>query len=256
MLQHVVITGASRGIGAALASMYSRPGTRLSLLGRDLDRLGIVADACRARGSDVEAHAGDVGDASGLERWLVACDAITPVDLVIANAGMGGAAVLAPKFGEPGDVARRIITINTLGVVNTLTPLLPRFVERRAGRGAIVSSLAAFLGLPNCPAYAASKAAIGIYGDGLHRLLAPYGVRITIVYAGFVDTPATQSLPFRPAFLWSAERAAAYIVRGIARGRREIIFPWQLSIPVRIARNLPVALADRVLAPLTVRANR
>ena len=164
MPKHVVITGANGGIGAALAKVYAVPGTRLSLLARDLGRLEIVSTACRDRGCDVEAHAGDVTDAAGMERWLFACDSVVPVDLIIANAGMGGTPVLVENAGET-DAARRIISVNTLGVINTVTPLLPRLIGRRAGQIAIVSSLSAFVGIPVAPAYSASKAAAGVYGD-------------------------------------------------------------------------------------------
>ena len=145
MPKHVVITGANSGIGAALAKVYAVPGTRLSLLARDLGRLEIVAAACRDRGCDVEAHAGDVTDAAGMESWLFACDSVVPVDLIIANAGMGGAPVLVENAGET-DAARRIISVNTLGVINTVTPLLPRLIGRRAGQIAIVSSLVSVRG--------------------------------------------------------------------------------------------------------------
>jgi len=252
MFKHVVITGASSGIGAALASIYSVPGARLSLLARDPKRLESVVSACRARGADVGAHSGDVTDAADMERWLIACDSALPVNLIIANAGIGGAQALAPKSGEPGDLARRIISVNTLGVINTVTPLLPGFVERRSGHVAIISSLGPTIGLPDCPAYGASKAAVAVYGHGLRRLLSQHGVRVTIVYPGFVDTPIVQSLPFAPPFVWSAEQAAARIARGIAHGQREILFPWPMRIAMRVARILPIALVDRVLARLRV----
>jgi short-subunit dehydrogenase len=220
---------------------------RLSLLGRDVHRLETIAGTCRSQGCDVEAHAADVTDAVAMERWLLACDSIMPIDLVIANAGLGGAAVYAEKAPETTELACRIISVNTLGVINTVTPLLPRFVERRGGQIAIVSSLLAFLGAPACPAYSGSKAAIGIYGDGLRRLLAPQGIRITTVYPGFIDTPMSQSLGFQGLFVWSADRAAAHIARGLARGRREMLFPWPLGLVVRGLRQLPTALADPLL---------
>ena len=251
MPKHVVITGANGGIGAALAKVYAVPGTRLSLLARDLGRLEIVAAACRDRGCDVEAHAGDVTDAAGMERWLFACDSVVPVDLIIANAGMLGAPVLIENAGET-DAARRIFSVNTLGMINTVTPLLPRLIGRRTGQIAIVSSLSAFVGVPAFPAYSASKAAACVYGDALRSLLAPHGVRITTVYPGFVDTPMSQSLGCRGPFLWSADRAAVHIARGLARGRREMLFPWPLTLAARCIRSLPTALVDRLLTHIHV----
>jgi len=113
-----------------------------------------------------------------------------------------------------------------------------------------LSSLAGLLGMPDCPAYAGSKAAIRIYGHGLRRLLAPHGVQVTIVLPGFIDTPMSRSLPYTPPVLWSAERSAAYICRALTRGRQEVAFPWQVNLVARATRVLPIALADRILARL------
>jgi short-subunit dehydrogenase len=252
--QHIVITGASSGIGAALVRIYSRPGTRLSLIARDRSRLEDIAGQGQSHGSSVDVHTVDVTDAPAMEGVLIACDSKRAVDLVIANAGIGDAMSMAPNTGESGDIARRIFATNTLGVVNTVTPLLSRFIARRSGQIAIMSSLGAFLGLPDCPAYSASKAAIRAYGEALRRLVAPHGVRITVVCPGFVDTPMSASLPFRGPFMWSAERAAEYIARGIARGKGEVLFPWPLGMGARILSALPLRLADRILTRLRVGA--
>jgi short-subunit dehydrogenase len=128
--------------------------------------------------------------------------------------------------------------------------LLHRFAARRRGHLAIVGSLAGFLSLPGSPAYCASKAAIRIYGHALRRRLAPEGVRVTVICPGFMDTSLAQRLPYQPRGMWSAERSAAYISRGLARGRREIFFPWQTNLVIRVASALPAVLADRVLGRL------
>src|SRR5260370_35927218 len=126
--KHIVITGASSGIGAALARVYSASGRRLSLIGRNCGRLEAVASDARIRGGNVDGYLADVTDPSAIERVLTTCDLLQPVDLLIASAGIGGRASLAPDSGEPRDVARQILTTNTLGVINTVTPLLPRLV--------------------------------------------------------------------------------------------------------------------------------
>jgi len=243
IFKHVAITGAGSGLGAALARLYGKSGIRLSLLDCDREQLKAVADSCRGGGCAVEAHDGDVTDAQDMESWLIACDSALPVDLVIANAGIAGH---APKSGETGEYARRVILVNAIGVINTVTPLLDRFAARRSGHLAIVSSLAGLLGFPEAPAYCASKAAIRTYGHALRRRLASQGVRITVICPGFIDTPPTRNLPYRPPSVWSAERSAAYIAQGLARGRREIFFPWRLSLQLRTASMLPLALTDRV----------
>ncbi len=245
---HVVITGASSGIGAALAHTYSSPGRRLSLIARDRSRLDAVAGTSRIRGSVVDVYACDVTDAVAIERVLLDCDAREPIALLIANAGIGGRESLASNCGESGDIARHILATNVAGVINTVTPLLPRLVARRRGQIAIMSSLAGLRGLPACPAYSASKAAARAYAVALRGLLAQSGVRVSVICPGFVDTPMSASLPFRQPFLWSAERAAGYNATSLARGRREILFPWQLTLAIRATSLLPTAIVDRLLS--------
>jgi short-subunit dehydrogenase len=246
--KHVVITGASSGIGAALVRVYSSPGRRLSLIARDRVRLEAVAGSGRTAGAEVDVYVADITDTMAIERTVVACDQVQPVDLLIANAGVGGRdSLAAPDGGESGDMARQILTTNTLGTINTVAPLLPRLVARGRGQIVIVSSLAGLVGLPACPTYSASKAATRAYGAALRSLVAPSGVRVSVVCPGFVDTPMSASLPFRPPFLWTADRAARYVAKALASGRREILFPWQLAMAVRLLSLMPTALADRIL---------
>jgi short-subunit dehydrogenase len=252
--RHVLITGASSGIGAALARRYARPGVRLSLTGRDPARLQQVSDACRSAGADSQWHAADITDADSTGGWITACDTLQPVDLLIANAGIGGSDVIAPDSGETLATAQKIVATNILGVVHTVIPLLPRFTARGKGHVVIVSSLAAYVGLPHSPLYSASKAAVRVYGHALRRLLAPGGVRVTVVSPGFVETPMSAGVPGTRPMLWSVERAAARIQRGIARGEREIAFPWPLALLARLADILPPAFVDSVL--IRTRRNR
>jgi short-subunit dehydrogenase len=242
-----VITGASSGIGAALARVYGQWGWRLSLIARDEKRLEAVAAGCGARGADVDIYRADVTDAKAVEAVMKTCDLRWPVDLLIANAGIGGRAALVCDDGESGDVARQILTTNVLGVINTVTPLLPALVARRRGQIAIMSSLAALAGLPACPAYSASKAAARVYGAALRSLVAPCGVRVSVVCPGFIDTPMSKGLPFHLPFLWTADCAALHVARALARGRREILFPWPLAAALRLATVLPAAVSDRIL---------
>jgi short-subunit dehydrogenase len=245
-----VITGASSGIGAALAHVYGQWGWRLSLIARNAKRLEAVAADCSAGGADVDIHRADVTDAMAIGAVMKTCDRRQPVDLLIANAGIGGRAALASDCGEPGDVARQILTTNMLGVVNTVTPLLSQLTARRRGHIAIMSSLAALAalaGLPACPAYSASKAAARVYGAALRSLMAPSGVRVSVVCPGFIDTPMAGSLQSHLPFLWTADRAALHVARALACGRREILFPWPLVAALRVLAVLPSAVSDRIL---------
>ena len=245
---HILITGASNGIGAALAKRFASAGVRLSLTARNRERLDDVAKVCRARGAETNAGLCDVRDAEALRVFIETVDEQGPIAMVIANAGVGGEFVIAGSAGESAEVAREIFETNVMGVANTLAPLLPRFLARREGHVVIMSSLAAFIGLPDAPVYSASKAAVRIYGQALQRLLSPNKVRVTVVCPGFVDTAMSASLSGSRPLLWSADRAANKIATGLARGAREICFPWPLSTLSRIGPMLPQMLVDRAVA--------
>jgi short-subunit dehydrogenase len=245
--RHAVITGASSGVGAALTLVYSEPGRRLSLIARDRDRLEAIAGKSRERGADADVYVADVTNPDEIERVLLTCDSRQSVDLLVANAGIGGRKSLAPDCGEPGFIARQIVVTNTVGVINTVTPILPRLVARRSGQIAIMSSLAGLVGLPACPAYSASKAALRIYGAALRSRVADSGVHVCVICPGFIETPMAATLPFRPPLLWSADRSARYIALGLARRRSEILFPWRLAAAVRLLTFLPAGMVDRIL---------
>ena len=200
-----------------------------------------------SKGAEVATKTLDVTDADAMADWLGERDAARDVDLVIANAGMGGSRVLPTLSGEGGDLARAIVSVNTLGVINTIAPILPRMVARGSGHVAIIGSLAGAIGLPQSPAYSASKAAVHIYGDGLRRLVGRQGVRVTVVLPGFVDTPMSRSLAIKRPFLWSAERAADRIARDIARGAARSVFPLPLRLAVGLQHYLPGPLVDMIL---------
>ncbi len=245
---HLVLTGASSGLGQALALHYAAPGRQLSLGGRDGARLQAVAEACRALGATVHAAQVDVTDERAMADWLQAQDRLAPVDLLIANAGLGGAMALAPRGGEDGAQARALLAVNTLGLINTVTPLLPPMRARGRGWLALVGSIQGDLGLPQSPVYSASKAAVRIYADGLRRLLRAEGIGVTTVLPGFIDTPMSRSLAMARPFLWPADRAARRIARDIARRARYSVFPLPLRLAIGLARALPPALTDVALS--------
>lgn len=188
-----------------------------------------------------------------MRHTLRAVDDIEPIDIVIANAGLGGGAVLAPSTAESAELARDIFDVNVLGIVNTVTPLIESMIARRRGHIVLVSSMAAYQGLPDSPAYSASKAAARVYGEGLGRLLRRHGIRVTVACPGFIDTPMSRSLPFAQPFRCSAEVAAQVILRAVDRNRREVAFPWQYLWLARLAAVLPPSLTDLILAAGRIR---
>ena len=236
----LVITGASSGIGRALALEYAAQEVVVGLLGRDAGRLEQVAIECRARGAAARVGVIDVRDRARLAGWLEEFDNAHPIDLVIANAG-----VLVRMSGgevEPADDAHALMQTNVLGVLNTVQPLIPRMTARKRGQIALVASIAAFTPLPHSPSYSASKAAVLNYGLSLRAALAAHGVRVSVVCSGFVETPMIARIKDPKPFNMTAERAVALIRRGLEQDRAVIMFPLFFGIMSRIDGLLP----DRV----------
>jgi short-subunit dehydrogenase len=235
---HVLITGASSGIGSALARAYAQPGRRLALFGRDEARLRDVAERCRAAGASVAAVLAEVTDAAVMAEAVTMVDDAHPLDLVIANAGVSGAA-------PGGGGVARLFAVNVLGVVHTVEPLLPRLVARGRGQVALMSSLASFVNRPGTAAYCASKTAVRVWGEGLGARLKPAGVAVSVVCPGFVDTPLTRGNPFPMPFLMDADGAARLIRRRLADGATRVAFPWPLYRGAQLAGILPAAWQHR-----------
>ncbi|WP_372000135.1 SDR family NAD(P)-dependent oxidoreductase [Tistrella mobilis] len=247
--RHIAITGASSGLGAALAMEYAGPGIRLSLHGRDTGRLETTATAARSRGAIVDVAQFDVTDAAATAAWVTAAEARAPIDLVIANAGISGNETGSGGAVSAG-VTRAIFAVNVDGVVNTVLPAADAMLGRGRGAIAIVASLAGYRGQPGAPAYAASKAAVKAWGEGLRPRLAHGGLRISVVCPGFVRTPMTERNRFPMPFLMDADTAARLIRRGLDRNRARIAFPWQLAALCWLLAALPAAWGDRLLGRL------
>lgn len=244
----IVVTGASSGIGAALALAYAAPGVMLALGGRDPQRLEAVAARARGLGATVDAAAADVTDADAMAAWLHAVDRLAPVDLLIVNAGVSAGSGLA---GESAAQARRIFDVNLGGAFNTVFPLLDAMRGRRRGQIALMASLAGFRGVPGAPAYCASKAALRVWGEGLRGELAADGVGVSVICPGFVRSRMTDRNPFPMPFLMDADRAARIIQAGLAADRGRIAFPWPMAAAAWLLAALPSGVADRLtrLAP-------
>jgi short-subunit dehydrogenase len=240
----ILITGASSGLGEALARTYARPGVSLALLGRDPGRLVQVAEACRTAGAQATTMTLDVTDAAALAAAIVEFDHHQPVDLAIANAGVSGGTL---GGSESAEQTRRIAAINIDGVVNTVAPLIAPMSQRRRGQIALMSSLASFRGFPGAPAYCASKAWVRVWGEALRVDLATSGVEVSVICPGYVDTRMTRANGFHMPLLMTAERAARIIIRGLERNRARIAFPWRMYAAVRLLAALPASLVEPAL---------
>ncbi|CAB3782080.1 SDR family NAD(P)-dependent oxidoreductase [Pararobbsia alpina] len=248
--RRIVITGASAGLGRALALSYAAPGVVLGLIGRDTERLGNSALACRAKGALVDAVQIDVRDSSAMQSWLHQFDDVHPIDLLVANAGVASTLASVHDWEELERTAA-IVDTNFYGTTHAVLPVVARMRSRRRGQIALVSSLAALRGMAISPAYCASKAAIKAYGDSVRPLLARDGVRLSVVLPGFVKTSMSDVFPGNKPFLWSAEKAAQHIQRKLALGRTEIAFPSLLALGMRLLPLLPPAMADAILGRMS-----
>jgi NADP-dependent 3-hydroxy acid dehydrogenase YdfG len=236
----ILITGASSGIGEALALAYATGDTTLHLGGRDPERLEAVAAACRTRGAKVRSAALDIADRQAAESWVTSADDAAPLDLVIANAGISGG---SGSGVERVETMRRIMDVNVTGVLNSISIPLQRMASRQQGQIALMSSIAGYRGLPSAPAYSASKAAVRALGSGLRRVYASRNVRINTICPGFVVSRITDTNDFRMPFLMPAEKAAGIIRRGLEADRAVIAFPWQMALAGWLIGALPEPLA-------------
>ncbi|PWS39088.1 dehydrogenase [Falsiroseomonas bella] len=248
----VAISGASRGLGAALAARFAAPGVRLLLIARSAAALEAVAAVCTARGATVRVAALDIADAPAVAAALARFEAEGALDLVIANAGTS-AGTLPDGEAEPLEAARRQVAVNLLGAMNLVGPVLPGMLARGAGGVTLVASLAAFRGLPDSPGYCASKAGLLAWGEALRGACAPRGVRVTVVCPGYFDSAmGDRYLGSRPLRL-SLEAAAERTVRAIEAGRALAAFPWPLACLLRLLALLPAPLGDAALRRMRFR---
>lgn len=242
----ILITGASRGLGAALARHFSAPGVMLHLVARGEAGLHATAADCRGRGAEVHHAALDVRDAAPLAARIEAWDDANPFDLVIANAGVTGG---TPPGGgmESWASADQVVGVNLVGAMNSVAPLLPRMVMRRAGRLVFIASVAAFRGLPDSPAYCASKAGLWAYGESLRARLRAEGVGVTVAAPGFFESDLSARFAGPHPGELSLEAMAGRLARGIEAGRGRIIIPPLMGIGLRLLDLLPAPLVDRAM---------
>lgn len=243
MYKSIVLTGASSGIGQALATRLARPGVSMLLIARRQPQLAEIAKRSREAGALVEIAAVDVTCRETLASVVIDFDSRNPVDLLIANAGVS-AGLCIDRGTEADGVSRRLFETNYMGAVNLIEPILPAMIERGNGRIALMSSMAALRPLPDMPSYSATKAGLRAYGIALRGTLRQHGLGVSVICPGFVTSPMSERHHGAKPFEVSIERAAEIIARDLVRGRAEIQFPRRLALLVWLSNRLPSTLSD------------
>jgi NAD(P)-dependent dehydrogenase (short-subunit alcohol dehydrogenase family) len=234
------VTGASQGIGAAVARRLARDGWIVAASARSTDKLQGLALESDAWPGSIEAFPLDVTDEAAVNHVYGEIEArLGAVDLAILNAGTHYPIAAVDFAVAP---FRELIEINLMGTVHCLAPVISQFVERQSGRIAVVTSLAGYRGLPTASAYGASKAGLINMCESLRPELQEHGIVLSCVTPGFVRTPLTDLNLFPMPFLIDANTAAARIVRGLASNRFEITFPRRFAYMMKLLRVLPYAL--------------
>lgn len=237
MAQVAWITGASAGIGRAVAERLAQEGWIVAATARGVEPLEALANKAIDGPGRIVAMPGDVTDAKDMDAVVARIeDTIGPIQLAILNAGIY-LPVSAVPFDRPAFV--KSFAVNLGGAVNGLAPLIDRMVARRTGRIYLMASVAGYSGLPTSAAYGATKAGLINMAESLKFDLDPHGVSIGVINPGFVRTPATDKNPFPMPFLMEVEAAADRVVKGIEAGRFEITFPRRFTYILKLLRLLP-----------------
>ena len=236
----VFLTGASSGIGEALARHYAARGATLGLVARRADRLEAIKSSL---GGTIETYAADVRDLPAMQAAAQAFLAKHGVpDLVIANAGVSHGTLT--EHADDIDVFRQILDINVIGMVNAFHPFVAPMREARRGTLAGIASVAGYRGLPGAGAYSASKAAAIRYCESLRVELHGTGVRVATICPGYIATPMTAKNPYPMPFIISADEFSRRFARAIEAGRDYAVIPWQMAIVAKLLAVLPNALFD------------
>ena len=243
----VYITGASSGIGQAMALRYREAGWRLALVARRADELrnwaiaqGLRDDVARVYGADVR----DVDAIVGAGRACIESQGLP--DVVVANAGVSIGMDTAQR--DDLEVMRATLETNLLGMAATFQPFVSPMRERRRGTLVGIASVAGIRGLPGHGAYCASKAGVISYCESLRGECRPHGVRVVTIAPGYVDTVLTRRNPYGMPFLLSPQAFAARAFRAIESGCSYRVVPWQMGVLAKLLRLLPDAVFDRALA--------
>jgi len=245
--KNILITGASSGIGEALSIYYAEHGAEhLFLIGRNEERLENVAEKCRYRGVLVDTKVLDVTDKEGLKKWIEESNKKAPLNLVFANAGVSTGA-------ETPDHIYNTFNTNIFGVLNTITPAVEIFEQRKDDSKraiAITASVAGYHGLPACPSYSASKACVKAYGEALRERLKPEGIQVSTICPGFVRSRITDKNTCPMPFFMEANKAAKVIAKRLEKNVGLIAFPLPMRLSVYLLSVLPNCISGLIYGKL------
>jgi len=249
-MRRILVTGASGGLGRAIAAHYAQPGAELLLWGRDKERLDAVAAACRAAGAQASIRSLDLSAEDAAVAALMAEDAAGAIDIAIFASGLGDIRAEGALVEDPALVIR-------LGKVNFVAPaamaaaLADAMARRGKGRIVLIGSVAAFHALPFAAAYAGTKAGLARFADALRLAVRPYGVGVTLVSPGFIDTASGRKVPGPKPMILTPEKAAAIVARAVERKQAHVVAPGIFALLRWFDRLLPAFLRDRLLSSLT-----
>lgn len=242
----VFLTGASSGIGEALAIALAKRGAILGLLARREDLLKELAAKCEAVGGTARVLVCDVVDATAVQNSADKLrNEFGAIDILIANAGIGGNNAETRSL-QP-EAVKKVIDINLIGAVNAVAAVLPQMLEKGSGQLVAISSLAGFRGLPKSAAYSASKAGMTAFFESVRLDVQTKGVSVTIIQPGFIKTPLTSGRANKMPFLMELEDSLPHFISAIEKKKKFAAFPWQLATLVRAAKVFPAWLYDRTV---------
>ena len=239
---NVVITGASSGIGEALAIECAKRGDRLFLCGRNAQRLENTTEKCRALSAATDAETIDVTDSEAVAQWLTQCENKAPIERVFANAGVS-------TGEETSDNVRRTFATNVGGVVNTVLPAIEIFrngQERTTKQIVITSSIAGYGPLKACPSYSATKSCVKTWGLALRGMLAPEGIAVSVICPGFIRSRITDANTCPMPFFMEADKAASIILKRADKNKGMISFPWPMRLSTWFLSIMPQFLNELI----------
>lgn len=245
MKPHILITGASSGIGEALAIEMASRGFAVGLIARRAPELTALSERIETQGGTAAWATADVTDLEGLVAAVQAIEAkLGPTSILVANAGISGR---SPTSNPDLSRIHKVMDVNFTGAIHATKAVLPHMMASKSGHLVVISSVAGFRGLPKSSAYSSSKAAISTYWESLRVEVQPHGIAATTINPGYIKTPLTDKNNHPMPFIISVEKAAKIMANGILARRKVITFPWKMRWVMRLMRILPVWLYDRLM---------